>query len=113
MSFPTYVSTFGQSEFDPIKFNANFEEQKREIKIKNNILDEESLKKYINNNNIKQKHFLDYTLYELIIEVKNAWLNFLDDFLLRNYTNILIKENRIYFIGITIFIIGIILYILR
>ena len=96
--------------FNLANFNANFEKEIKETKARNKELDDERL---LNLNRIKySKPLYEYTIGETIIGIKNAWFNLVDDLLTSNITsNILTKEYRLYFIGLTFIIIGLIMYL--
>jgi hypothetical protein len=50
-------------------------------------------------------------IYQLLIGIKDTLFGIIDDILLFNYKNILIRENRLFYIGLTILIIVICIYI--
>jgi hypothetical protein len=61
---------------------------------------------------VKRKPFYKLNLLEMVIELKNTWFSILDELLAGNYSmSILIKNNRLFYVGLTILIISIILYI--
>jgi len=60
----------------------------------------------------KFKPFYSLNLLEMVIELKNTWFGILDDILAGNFTlDVIIKDNRLFYVGFTILIIAIILYI--
>ena len=60
----------------------------------------------------KFKPFYKLNLLEMAIELKNTWFGILDDILTGNFTlDIILKDNRLFYVGFTILIIAIILYI--
>ena len=60
----------------------------------------------------KRKPFYKLNLLEMVIELKNTWFAILDELLAGNFSmSILIKNNRLFYVGLTILIISIILYI--
>jgi hypothetical protein len=62
--------------------------------------------------NKKNRQFYDLTLLEILIELKNTWFGILDELLSGNITmGILMKNDRLFYVGLTILIIAIILYI--
>lgn len=61
---------------------------------------------------LKRKPFYKLNLLEMVIELKNTWFAILDELLAGNFSmSILIKNNRLFYVGLTILIISIILYI--
>lgn len=61
---------------------------------------------------IKDIPFYKLNLLEMTIELKNTWFGILDDLLTGNITlDIILKDNRLFYVGFTILIIAIILYI--
>ena len=62
--------------------------------------------------NPKFKPFYQLNLLEMAIELKNTWFGILDDLLAGNFTlDIILKDNRLFYVGLTILIIALILYI--
>lgn len=60
----------------------------------------------------KNRQFYDLTLLEIIIELKNTWFGILDELLSGNFSmSILMKNDRLFYVGLTVLIIAIILYI--
>ncbi len=60
----------------------------------------------------KNRQFYDLTLLEIIIQLKNTWFGILDEILAGNFSmNILMKNDRLFYVGLTVLIIAIILYI--
>ncbi len=58
------------------------------------------------------KPFYKLNLLETAIELKNTWFDIMDELLAGNFSmDILIKNNRMFYVGLTILIIAIILYI--
>ena len=110
MSFSTYTSTLGQSEFDVNKFNANFNLEIEKVKKQNNLIDIDKLSKL--NQEAPQKTLLQYTVSDILIGIKNSWFYLIDDIFRRNFSSsIIFKDYRLYFIGMTFLIFGIILYL--
>jgi len=61
---------------------------------------------------INNKPFYQLSILEITIELKNTIFGIMDDLLLGNFNmNILFKDNRMFYVGLTILIISIILYI--
>ncbi len=93
------------------KTNENLEE--KSIKSESEAtLNLQKLNKYAEGEINNLKPFYKLNLLEIAIELKNTWFGILDDLLGGNMSlNIILKENRLFYIGLTILIIAIILYI--
>lgn len=68
----------------------------------------------INNSNNKPIYapFYQLNLLQMALELKDTWFSILDDILAGNMTlDVILKENRLFYVGFTILIIAIILYI--
>jgi hypothetical protein len=92
------------------KFNAEFEKQKAD----NNKKNKDNELKRLNslNQEVDTRTIWDLKFNEMLIGVKDTWFEILDDILIGNISsNIFIKKNRLFFIGLTIIVIVIILYI--
>ena len=50
-------------------------------------------------------------IYQILVGIKNTWFEIIDDMLLLNYDRFLIKKNRLFYIGLTILIIVLCVYI--
>lgn len=91
-------------KFDPQKFNTGFEDyitQQNEINSKKDI---EKLNKM--NKTTEDKSLINYTFFELLVGIKDTWFDILDDLLSFNINmNILIQGKRIFFIGLTLFLV--------
>lgn len=109
------TGTFGASpsysnSFNAKKFNSEFEEEKRIVKenAKKNYDDRMNQLNYID----REKKLTDYSIYEILIGIKDSWFGILDDLIQPSIDpNILFKYNRLYFIGITFILIGLIMYL--
>ena len=98
-----------KSKFDIDKFNKNFEESQQLLK--NNIKDQEAetLQKLSDTANRQIKHM---SVLDILIGIKDTWFDILDDFLEQRFTvDILLKGNRMFFVGLTIIIIVLIIYL--
>jgi len=82
-----------------------------------NIISEDSKLDILNSEAIQElspkfKPFYKLTLLEMAIELKNTWFGILDDLIAGNISiNTIIKDNRLFYVGVTILIFAIILYI--
>lgn len=98
------------SNFDINKFNAEFERRKEEQTAKYRILDEARLAKL--NVAPPPKKIYELSVGEIIIGVKDTWFNLLDDLLQKRFTlDTFTKNNRLFFIGLTVIVIVIIIYL--
>jgi uncharacterized membrane protein len=65
----------------------------------------------------QQKHHIslyDQTTYQKLVNTKDAWFNLLDDLLDRHYhPSSFYKDNRLFYISITIMFFSIIIYLLK
>lgn len=97
-------------KFDINKFNSNFDKEKDELKLKNKERDAEILQNL--NSYTEFKPIYKNTISEIIIGIKNTWFYLLDDLLEQNFSlDIFTKENRLFYIGITLVCISVILYL--
>ena len=94
------------------KFNDNFDKYKYIIgEIKK--LDDKNYIQKLNQEEKKAKpQIIDLTIGEILINLKDVWFEILDDILSTRMTpSVFTKENRLFYIGMTIFIFSIILYL--
>lgn len=98
------------NKFDIGKFNDSFEEQKNtKIQI-NNKIDEHKLQ--MMGTQLEEKTIMQSTVSDLLIGIKNTWFYLIDDLLQQRFNvNTFTKENRLFFIGLTIVIIAMILHL--
>ena len=96
--------------YDLGKFNKVFEREQSES-------DNNTRLKELNTLNqksqiIEQKSLYDLSISQIMINTKDTWFNVLDDLLDQHFRlDIFTKENRLFYIGITLFVIAIILYL--
>jgi hypothetical protein len=96
-------------KFDINKFNTSFDKSKEDNKLTNKENDAEILQKL--NSFTDSKPLYKNTISEIIIGIKNTWFYLLDDLLEQKFTfDTFTKENRLFYIGITLVCISIILY---
>jgi len=96
--------------FDMDKFNREFEKTEEEQKQINKEKEEEKLEK-LNTPKVETKKIYQNTLYDILIGIKNTWLGILDDILNFQYNlETLTKNNRLFYIGITLVIIALIVF---
>lgn len=96
-------------QWDPQKFNKDFDNYIKEVNQKNKEEDEK-LKK--NNELIIDKNIFDYSIKDFIYEWKISIINFINNIIHLNFNKeILTENNTLFFIGFTI-IFAIVLYII-
>ena len=101
------MSILNIKQWDPQKFNQNFDNYIKEVNQKNK---DEELKK--NNEIIIDKSIFDYSIKDFIYEWKFSIINFFNNIIHLNFNkNILTENNTLFFIGFTI-IFCIFLYII-
>lgn len=101
------------TKFNSKLFNDKYKSYIDDVKKRNqdvkNLIDTDNINI---NNEIKYKPFYQLNLLEITLELKNTLFAILDDILLGNMSlDIILKENRLFYVGLTILIIAIILYI--
>jgi hypothetical protein len=97
--------TITTTEFDINKFNKTFESQKETVNT-------DSLELQELNKQEKPKKLYNYSLMELLIGIKDTWFYLFDDLLQKKfYTETFTKDNRPFFIGLTIVLFVIIIYL--
>lgn len=106
------VNANKNKNFDAQKFNKEFVFKKEEAKIQNRIKDQKKLD-YLNDRaNSTRPPLYKLNLSELLIGIKDTWFGILDDLLAWNINSkILTKRNRLFFIGLTLIIFSVILYL--
>jgi hypothetical protein len=96
-------------KFDNETFNKNFDLTHSRANKINNKIEEENLNKL--NNTIDEKKIIDLSVSEIIINMFGCWISIFNDINNGNFKNILTKQHRLFYIGLTIFIIGILLFL--
>lgn len=99
-----------KKDFDLGKFNIVFDNNKKIIKQHQRLKDLEKL-----NELSQQKQHIslyDQNIYQILVNTKDTWFNLLDDLLDHQYNpSTFYKDNRLFYIGITIMFFSIILYL--
>jgi hypothetical protein len=96
--------------FDVGQFNKRFDSMIRREKIIDKNIDANKLNKL--NDIIKQKPIYENSLMEIIYNTKTELFYILDDLLQQNISwNILTKNNRLFYIGITLIIFSVLFFI--
>lgn len=102
--------SLNRGDFDVIEFNKRFEQEKELTKTRIKELEQERLNKL--NVETKEKKITELTVVEILIGIKDAWFDLIDDLLQQRFSiNTFTKNNRLFYIGATIAIIAIILYL--
>lgn len=97
-------------KFDIHEFNKNFDKYRDSLKQEQSLKEAQRLAEL--NKAPPPKKFYEFNTIELLIGIKDTWFDILDDILsLRFNIDILTKNNRAFFIGLTILIICLGLYI--
>ena len=97
-------------KFDVKEFNVKFEQEKERTKTVGKTLDEQRLAKL--NKPPPKKQIYELSIGEIIINIKDAWFEILDDLLQQDFTlETLTRNNRLFYIGLTIIIIFIAIYL--
>lgn len=101
-----------KTKFDLDKFNREFVFKKELAVVENRIESQEKLNRLTEAANLKDKSLFNLSVAELIIGIKDTWFGILDDLLAKKLEiQTLKKNNRLFFIGLTIVIIVTIIYI--
>ena len=97
------------NDFDNKEFNAEFEKSMLKQK---QIHEQQNKMKLDKLNKVQDKKIYDYTLSQTLINMKDAIFDIMDDIITLNITkDILTKENRLYYLGILILIIVLVLHV--
>lgn len=99
------------NKFDLAKFNKEFTIQKEKKQRESKIKSQEKINKLNKDANIEIEPLYSLSISELLFGVKNTWFDILDDILAMKFNNIITKNNRLFYIGLTVIIVAIILYI--
>lgn len=101
-----------KKDFDSDKFNKEFVFKKERATIENKIKSQEKLNKLTEEANKEEKSLYNLSVAELFIGIKNTWFGILDDLLAKKFEiETLTKNDRLFFIGLTIVVISTILYL--
>ncbi len=99
-------------KFDLDKFNKEFVFKKEKAVVENRIKSQEKIDLLTKEANKPMKSLYNLSVAELIIGVKDTWFGILDDLLGKKIEmKTLTKENRLFFIGLTIIMVATILYL--
>lgn len=105
---PNKFTTNGK--FDIGKFNDAFDQQKADQKEATKNNDEYKLR--LLNSDVAPKSLYESTVSDILYGVKNTWFFLLDDLLQQKFTiYTFTRDNRLFFIGITLIVIALIVYL--
>jgi len=104
------LNSFGGKDGED--FNREFVFKKKEIARENKVKSQEKLDRLTEAANIEEKSLYNLSIVEFLIGIKNTWFEILDDILAGNFSmSIITAKNRLFFIGLTIVLMAMILYI--
>jgi len=101
--------------FNIIRFDKEFVKRPKEFERKRYLKHLQKMdadKKSLDKKSLDKKSLYKQSILELAINTKDAWFELMDDLLDQQFTvDTIVKNNRLFYIGITIFIISIIIYL--
>lgn len=104
------IKSQSEDKFDLAQFNKKFDDAKKKMQLVRDESDQEQLSKL--NNVAITKPLTSYSIGELMIGIKDTWFDTIDDILHFNITSDLMsKNNRLFFFGLTFLIIFVFLYL--
>jgi hypothetical protein len=99
------------NNFDLGKFNSAFEKQIMETKLLNKEKDKKRLD-MLNKESQEKISLYDMSIVDFLIGIKDTWFDILDNLLQLNLSwDVITKDNRLFFIGLTFLIIALFLYL--
>lgn len=103
-----------ENKFDLRQFNKEFIKKREKTKKDNKIRSQKKLDLLTQESNIENEKIQNQSIIQLVIGIKNTWFDILDDMLggkikLTTFT----KNNRLFYIGLTVIIIVLIFYIIN
>jgi len=101
--------TTGEQKFDAAEFNKKFEAQKEVQKKASQQRDDAELAKL--NAPEPSKSLYELSLSEIFVGIKDTIFGIMDDILNGNLTDILVRNDRLFYLGILLMIFTIILYL--
>ncbi|ARF09247.1 hypothetical protein Catovirus_2_196 [Catovirus CTV1] len=100
-----------RGDFTEYDFNKKFEQEKELVKQLNNQKEKDRLDKLNNANNIQPKSLYELSVIDILIGIKDSWFEMIDELLQGKFDVITFtKNNRLFYIGITIIVIVLMLY---
>jgi hypothetical protein len=105
-SYSSLNSTpFSQKQL--LDFNDQFEKEKEINKIRGKQNQEETLSELSEKENIPETPFYKKNVYDILIAIKDTWFFIIDDLVNKPFSfDIFYKNNRLFYIGLTICIIA-------
>lgn len=98
------------NKLDLQKFNLAFEKEKDLVKYNNKISEKDKLSKF--QTATAKKSLSELSIFEILIGIKDTWFDLIDDLLQKQFNaTTFTKNNRLFYIGVTIIVIIIILYL--
>lgn len=99
-----------RGDYDEVDFNKRFEQAKELASSR--VKENERLRLENLNSEITQKNITQLSVIEILIGIKDTWFELIDDLLQRKFnSNTFTKENRLFYIGVTIIVIVIFIYL--
>ena len=103
---------YEDDKFSEKKFNNDFEKYKYIIGEYKKTRDIDELNELNKSKEKKYTKIYDLTLSEILVNIKDVWFEIIDDVLSTKITSsIFTKDNRLFYIGITIFVFAGVLYL--
>lgn len=102
-------------EFNLIKFNQDYDKMKEKKILQRKLKEKSKLNKM--NQTISEKKIHEMSILEIFIELKNTFFNILNDLIKLNFNSvetffqIFYKKNRLFYIGLFLIIVTIIIYL--
>jgi hypothetical protein len=98
--------------FDLAQFNKDFDKSKDQVMKSQIITDQKKLNELADAANLPKVSLYNLSIFEIIINTKNAWFNLLDDLLDQQFSlETFTKENRMFYVGLTIVFFASVLYL--
>jgi len=105
------LKTSKNGQFDIAEFNADWETSAQDNKKANLSKDAQKLAALDASANSARNPLYNQSVMGLLIGIKNCWFGIIDDVLAKKFTHILTKQNRLFFLGLTIIIITVMIYL--
>lgn len=98
--------------FNLKQFNLDFEEDLKKRNAERYKREDTTLKQL--NTTIEQSHIINMSVGEILVGIKDTWFGIMDDILMLKFNiRTFTKDDRLFFIGLTIVIIVILTYIIH
>ena len=102
--------TVTTTEFDVTEFNKDFEAHRENVGHQVSEIEKQRLQEF--NKQEQSKSIYNLSLFEIFIGIKDTWFGLFDDLLQQKfYTETFTKDNRIFFIGVTIVLFVTVIYL--